>query len=69
MSCKTWSALQLQFGIFQKLRVRDFRREFTQRLKQVSELYPQVKVEPTKAGLKLWPSKTSVPMRLIKGTR
>jgi hypothetical protein len=62
-----WPALQLQFGISQKICERNFRREFTRRLKQVLELYPQAKAEPTKAGLKLWPSKTSVPMRLIKG--
>ncbi len=65
----SWPALQLQFGISQKLSMRNFRREFTRRLKQVIEVYPQAKVEPTKAGLKLLPSKTSIPMRLVKGQR
>ncbi len=64
-----WPALQLQFGISQDLPVRLFKAKFSRRLKQVIEVYPQAKVEPTKAGLKLWPSKTSVPMRLVKGRR
>ncbi len=64
-----WPALQLQFGISQKLSVRNFRREFGRRLKHVTKVYPQAKVEPTQGGLKLWPSNTSVPMRLVKGQR
>jgi len=64
-----WEALQLQFGVSQEIPVRLFKAKFTRRLKQVIEVYPQAKVEPTKAGLKLWPSKTSVPMRLIQGRR
>jgi len=62
-----WPALQLQFGISQNICMRNFRRNFARRLKQVIEVYPQANVEPTKAGLKLWPSKTSIPMRLVKG--
>lgn len=64
-----WPALQLQFGISQDIPVRLFKAKFVRRLKQVIEVYPQAKAEPTKAGLKLWPSKTSVPMRLVKGRR
>jgi hypothetical protein len=63
-----WPALQLQFGCDFGC-VRDFKKKFLRHLKQVLRLYPQARVEPTGAGLKLWPSPTHIPMRLIKGGR
>ena len=61
-----WEALQLQFG-GDYGRLRNFRAKFLKHLKTVLEFYPQADVEPTPRGLLLTPSKTHVPMRLIRG--
>ncbi len=61
-----WPALQLQFGCDYK-RERDFRRTFLKHLKVVLELYPQAKVELGNGGLLLKPSRTHIPMRVIRG--
>lgn len=50
-----WGSLQLQFGADYK-RDRDFRKAFLNRLKMVSVIYPEAKVEPLDAGLRLRPS-------------
>jgi len=59
-----WEGLQLQFGCDFGRPV-DFRRKFTRHLKRVVELYPQARVEPSKSGLKLLPSRTHVPKRIV----
>lgn len=63
-----WAVLQLQFGSSEHLPARDFKRKFVRRLQQVLAVYPQARVEPTPAGLRLHPSPTSIPMRLIKSS-
>jgi len=61
-----WPALQLQFGSDYG-RSDNFRRKFLKHLKQVLELYPQAKVEPIRGGLSLKPSRSHVPMRVVRG--
>jgi hypothetical protein len=63
-----WSALQLQFG-GDYARVRKFRESFNQHLENVLKLYPQAKVESTPQGLLLRPSKTHIPMRLVRNAK
>lgn len=58
-----WEALKLQFGS-EAGRDRKFRENVSKQLQQVLAVYP-ASVTPTKAGLYLEPSKTSVP-RLVK---
>lgn len=60
-----WESLQLQFG-GDYARTRAFRAKFLSHLKHVLQLYPQANVEQTNDGLLLRPSKTHVPMRLIR---
>ncbi len=64
-----WEGLRLQFGVSQNVPLRSFKPWFKRHLKRVHELYPQAKVEPSKSGLKLSPSKTHVPMRVVRGRR
>lgn len=59
-----WEALKLQFGS-EAGRDRKFRETISKQLHQVLTVY-QAKVSPTKAGLYLEPSRTSVP-RLVPG--
>ena len=61
----SWEALKLQFG-GEYARLRDFRKKFLQQLKVVLDLYPQAKVEAVERGLLLRPSKTHVPMRIVR---
>ena len=42
-------------------RLRDFRRKFAGRLRLVIKLYPDARVVPTDAGLRLSPSWPSIP--------
>lgn len=63
-----WAALQLQIGSDYKA-TRDFKRAFLCHLKRVLELYPQARVSVERECLRLLPSKTHVPMRLINGRR
>jgi len=62
-----WEALRLQFGVSQSVPLRSFKPWFKRHLKRVVELYPQAKVEPSKSGLKLLPSRTHVPKRIARG--
>jgi len=55
-----WEGLAMQFG-GDYTRLRDFRRKFTGRLRLVTKLYPDARVLPTDAGLKLSPSWPSIP--------
>jgi len=59
-----WEALKLQFGSGADAE-KKFRETVKRALLQVLEVYPAAKVTPTKAGLALEPSLTSVP-RLVK---
>jgi hypothetical protein len=59
-----WEALKLQFGSGAEAE-KKFRETVKRALLQVLEVYPAATVTPTKAGLFLEPSKTSVP-RLVK---
>jgi hypothetical protein len=59
-----WEALKLQFGSGAEAE-KKFRETVRRALLQVLEVYPGANVEPTKSGLRLEPSKTSVP-RLVK---
>lgn len=61
-----WEALQLQFG-GDYGRLRKFKEKFNQHLKVVMQYYPQANVEVTAKGLLLRPSKTHIPMRLVRG--
>lgn len=60
-----WRALQLQFG-GDYGRVRKFREKFKAHLEEVIQLYPQANVDFSARGLSLRPSKTHIPMRLIR---
>ncbi len=64
-----WEGLRLQFGVSQDVPLRSFKPKFKRHLKRVLELYPQAKVEPSKSGLKLLPSKTHVAKRVVHGRR
>lgn len=59
-----WTALYEQFGQGY-VRVRDFRRVFNRTLKQLSEAYPQAKLDSDERGLLLWHSKPPVAGRLL----
>jgi hypothetical protein len=59
-----WEALKLQFGSGAEAE-KKFRETVKRALLQVLEVYPTANVKPTKAGLALEPSATSVP-RLVK---
>jgi Plasmid encoded RepA protein len=59
-----WEALKLQFGSGAEAE-KKFRETVRRALLQVLEVYPAANVTPTKSGLFLEPSKTSVP-RLVK---
>jgi hypothetical protein len=59
-----WEALKLQFGSG-AAEDKKFRETVRRALLQVLEVYPAANVNPTKAGLYLEPSRTSVP-RLVK---
>jgi hypothetical protein len=59
-----WEALKLQFGSGAEAE-KKFRETVKRALLQVLEVYPQANVVPSKAGLALAPSQTSVP-RLIR---
>jgi hypothetical protein len=59
-----WEALKLQFGSGAEAE-KKFRETVKRALQQVVEVYPAASVTPTKAGLFLEPSRTSVP-RLVK---
>lgn len=63
-----WAALQLQIGSDYKA-TRDFKRAFLCHLKRALELYPQARVSVERECLRLLPSKTHVPMRLVNGRR
>ena len=54
----SWSALMVQFGTYD--RVRDFRPRFTQAMKSVLEVYPELRVSLTTQGIRLSPSPTHV---------
>lgn len=62
----SWSALMVQFGTYD--RVRDFRTRFSQAMKSVLEVYPELRVSLTTQGIRLSPSPThvarSMPMRV-----
>ena len=55
-----WAALQLQFGSDYS-DTRFFKREFVNRLKGVSVVYPEARIEVSDAGLILKPSRPHVP--------
>ena len=63
-----WVALELQFG-GEYGRLRDFRKKFLQQLRVVLDLYPQANIESTEQGLLIRPSKTHVPMRVVRRIR
>jgi len=62
----SWEGLAAQFG-GDYSRTRDFKKVFLRHLKKVVQVYPAANVQPGKNGLTLKPSRTHVPMRLIKG--
>jgi hypothetical protein len=55
-----WEGLAMQFG-GDYTRLRDFRRKFAGRLRLVTKLYPDARVVPSEAGLRLSPSWPSIP--------
>lgn len=61
-----WNALMIQFGSnadpTARRRRHQFRRNFTDALKEVVAVYPQAKVEVTDFGVELRPSLTHVPL-------
>ncbi len=63
-----WKSLEMQFG-GDYARLRMFKDRFLGQLKLVLKLYPQAKVEAVPSGLILRPSKTHVPMRLLRTAR
>jgi len=63
-----WARLQLQFGCDYG-RTRAFKAAFLRQLKRVIEVYPQARVEVERDYLRLLPSSTHIPMRLVKGQR
>ena len=58
-----WQALEAQFGSDYS-EPRQFRRFLIRALAKVRVAYPQARVEPTEAGLRLHPSPTHVPRRI-----
>ena len=60
----SWQSLRQQFGTSTG-RERDFRAQFTAALHNVRQVYPAVRLEVTEYGLRLFPSPTAVPRKLI----
>ncbi len=64
-----WDALMLQFGsnlANTKQGRQQFRRDFSNNLREVLVVYREANVEPTDAGLRLRPSRTHVPFRGLR---
>lgn len=58
-TCIPWGALQMQFGADYKA-TRQFKSKFLEQLKKVSVIYPQARLENSKKGLVLKPSRPHI---------